>query len=580
MTYTGKVLVIGDDMRSFLATVRSLGRQGIDVHVAPYDFSSPALESRYINQIHALPFYLDGGALWLDAITRLLEEEHFELVIPCDERSLLPLLRHEVQLSKLAVLAIPDAAGMDLFFDKHSTRELARSLDIPVAPGRVLRDADTAQTVVAEVGLPLILKHRKSYAWPELYVRTKTAVVATEAALASWLADSTAPRNDILFEGMCPGFGVGVSILASHGEVLQAFEHHRVRELDGASYYRKSAPLDPIRLDAVARLVKAAAYSGIAMFEFKVDAATGKWVLLEVNARPWGSLPLPVSLGIDFPYQLYRLLAKGETSPALKYREGVHGRNLVPDLWQVRTVAQSLAGSPGKLLRFVGSWLAEFRHLASGHEFHDGFVKDDKRPGVIEFKKFCATVGSNFRSKLTGWHAPLQAGLAARLRAALESGPFPVDILVICDGNICRSPYAALKLQQLLAAAPGKLTIRSAGMLPRNRRPSPQVAIDAAARRGISMAQHRSEYAFDASVNAATIILIFDCVNQRSMLSRYPALQNRIFFLGELLHADGKVVEISDPIGKSAAGFDGTYAQIDTCLQRLADLAQASLRRT
>ena len=580
MRRAGKVLVIGDDMRSFLATVRSLGRQGIDVHVAPYDFSSPALASRYITRTHALPVYLDGGALWLDAVTRLLEQENFELVIPCDERSLLPLLRHEAQLGKLTTLAMPDATGMDLFFDKHSTRELARSLDIPVAAGRILTEADTAQSVAAEVGLPLILKHRKSYAWPELYVRTRTTVVDTETALANWLASSTAPRADILFEKMCPGFGVGVSILASGGKILQAFEHHRVRELDGASYYRKSAPLDPFRLDAVTRLVAAAAYTGIAMFEFKVDAKTDKWILLEVNARPWGSLPLPVSLGVDFPYRLYQLLVKGEITPSVAYREGVHGRNLVPDLWQVRTVAQSLAGSPGRLVRFFGTWLAEFRHLATGREFHDGFVKDDKRPGVIEFKKFCATIGDTVRSKLTGSHAPLPTGLATRLRTALATGPFPVDILVVCDGNICRSPYVELKLKQLLAAAPDRITSRSAGMLPRNRRQSPQVAIDAAARRGVSMTQHRSQYAFDASVNAASIILIFDCVNQRSLLSRYPALHDRIFFLGELLHADGKTVEISDPIGRSAAGFDATYAQIDICLQRLAEVVQANLHHT
>ena len=37
MNAPDKVLVIGDDMRSFLATVRSLGRQGLEVHVAPYD---------------------------------------------------------------------------------------------------------------------------------------------------------------------------------------------------------------------------------------------------------------------------------------------------------------------------------------------------------------------------------------------------------------------------------------------------------------------------------------------------------------------------------------------------------------
>ena len=51
----GKVLVLGDDTRSFLATVRSLGRQGVAVHVAPANFRSPALLSRYIAAVPDQP---------------------------------------------------------------------------------------------------------------------------------------------------------------------------------------------------------------------------------------------------------------------------------------------------------------------------------------------------------------------------------------------------------------------------------------------------------------------------------------------------------------------------------------------
>ena len=39
----GKALVMGDATRGFLATVRSLGRKGIEVHAAPFDFRAPAL---------------------------------------------------------------------------------------------------------------------------------------------------------------------------------------------------------------------------------------------------------------------------------------------------------------------------------------------------------------------------------------------------------------------------------------------------------------------------------------------------------------------------------------------------------
>src|SRR3954470_5483629 len=90
----GKILVLGDDTRSFLAIVRSLGRQGIEVHVAPNNFRSPALRSRYIAAVHEIPPWMEDGAEWLSAIQGLLHAEAYDLIIPCDERAILPLQRN------------------------------------------------------------------------------------------------------------------------------------------------------------------------------------------------------------------------------------------------------------------------------------------------------------------------------------------------------------------------------------------------------------------------------------------------------------------------------------------------------
>src|SRR5450756_568673 len=97
----GKVLVIGDDTRSFLAIVRSLGRRGVEVHAAPTSYTSPALTSRYITRLHYLPHWMGDGHAWLEAVETLLARERFDLVIPCNETALLPLARHRDRLSAL-----------------------------------------------------------------------------------------------------------------------------------------------------------------------------------------------------------------------------------------------------------------------------------------------------------------------------------------------------------------------------------------------------------------------------------------------------------------------------------------------
>src|SRR5215472_1331284 len=103
-----KVLVVGDDTRSFLVIVRSLGRRGITVHAAPANFRSPALRSRYISAIHCLPPWMGDDAGWLGAVERLLRAEHYDLVIPCNESMILPLQRQRAALSQFARLAVPD----------------------------------------------------------------------------------------------------------------------------------------------------------------------------------------------------------------------------------------------------------------------------------------------------------------------------------------------------------------------------------------------------------------------------------------------------------------------------------------
>jgi len=565
MSKPGKALVMGDDTRSFLATVRSLGRKGIEVHAAPFNMRAPALSSKFISQVHFLPYYLDGGADWLAAMQALMLAEHFDIIIPCEERSLLPLYEHQQDLPGKCALAIPSQRSLAAFFDKINTRQLATELGVPVAKGKTFLPTDSAESILAVLTLPIVAKQRKSYSWPDLYVRTSVKVIESSSELDSWLHKQDGRCDDIFFEQMFAGIGLGVSVLCKQGAVLQAFEHHRAHELNGSSYYRKSAPLDDKRLVAVSSMVKAVEYTGIAMFEFKLNEANGEWILLEVNARPWGSMPLPVSVGVDFPHLLYQVLVNDITPAAQAYPANVYGRNLIGDLWQMRTQLQSLAPHRSKQLAHLAQWVAEFGRTLLGREHQDALVLDDLRPGWIELKQFFAEhLGAKFKGA-TG-HGVMQAStLVDKLQTTMFKGGAPVHLVFVCQGNICRSPYAELKAKQLFAAHADKVTFSSAGMLPRNHRPSPPVAIAAAALRGIDMADHVSQHATVSLMREATAVIIFDNINLQSVTSRYPECINKVIFIGGI-SADNPISEVRDPEGTSAASFQEVYSQIDAYL--------------
>lgn len=560
-----RVLLIGDDTRSFLTTLRSLGRQGIEVHVAPYDLGAPALRSKYVSHVHRLPYYLDGGERWLAALEAACAQQKFDLIIPCEERALLPLYRHRDAVEKLCRLAIPDAKGLAALFDKSATRDLAAAAAVPTPRGRLLTAADTCAGLCAEFSLPLVLKPRHSFEWPEIYVRQAATVIQTASQLATWLAANPDHPGRLVVEEYWPGQGAGVSVLCDRGQVLLSFEHHRVSELNGSSYYRRSAAVNQERLNAVAAMTARIGYTGLAMFEFKLNAQSGEWRLLEVNARPWGSLPLPVALGVDFPYALYRLLVEAAPPSHTSYRPGMYGRNFVPDLWQLRSNLHDMQGSAARKVGRLASWLWQFRRVLTGREVQDVWVRDDRAPAIEELRQFMHERLAALRARWRSAFDPAAERL--RLATAVRTGSDPLVILFLCQGNICRSPYAELKLKQSMPAD-AALRIASAGLLPRNSRPSPDAAQAAAGKRGVDLSTHRSRHAFADLASAASLIFIFDDINLRSFMARFPELRDRVFYLSVLGDpAAGR--EIHDPHGHDDHTFSHTYAKIDVCLENL-----------
>jgi hypothetical protein len=162
------------------------------------------------------------------------------------------------------------------------------------------------------------------------------------------------------------------------------------------------------------------------MAEFKVDPAHGRWVFIEVNARFWGSLPLAVAAGANFPLALYQFLVEGRTSFPHGYRKGLYCRNLSLDLeWQLANLGAdrtdpTLATAP--LARVVLETLA---NLVLLRERSDTFTLDDLRPGFAELRQLGGRLGSRltrlFRGKGHGPTAPLPREHGASLRVTPPS---------------------------------------------------------------------------------------------------------------------------------------------------------------
>jgi predicted ATP-grasp superfamily ATP-dependent carboligase len=138
-----------------------------------------------------------------------------------------------------------------------------------------------------------------------------------------------------LIQQRIAGPGIGLFALFDHGELLTAFAHRRLREKPpsgGVSVLCQSVVVDPRLRDEAVRLLGPLGWHGVAMLEYKQDAATGRCFLVEVNGRFWGSLQLAVDAGVDFPYLSYQLAQGRRPEVPRTYRVGVSNRWLLGDL--------------------------------------------------------------------------------------------------------------------------------------------------------------------------------------------------------------------------------------------------------
>jgi protein-tyrosine-phosphatase/predicted ATP-grasp superfamily ATP-dependent carboligase len=567
-----RALVIGDDTRSFLAVVRSLGRAGWEVDAAPFDFSSAALKSRYLRRSHRLPPYSLSATGWAEALRALVAAERYDLVIPCDDRGLIPLQRHAGELGEVA-LALPNPEAMAAFFDKDETRRLAESLGVPVAPGRLVEPSDDAESLAEAFGLPLALKPRASYTLGQAGGKSSVRIVRNVAELDRALAETPA----WLVEGFFRGEGVGLSVLAERGEIRIAFQHRRLHEASetGGSSSRIGEAIDPRMLDAVTAMARATALHGVAMFEFRREPGTGRFILLEVNCRFWGSLPLAIASGADFPAAAAALHTGGALPASGPIRSGLLRKDLGGEYYRVLRQASNASSLPAKAVRAAIGLARLALALPSGRAF-DAFASDDPAPWRRQRAQLVQGVRQALAKRL-----PLVNGRRRRARIALRRLAEGVregrrELVMLCHGNICRSPFAERLMRRRAAEAGLSLEIVSAGTIALAGRTSPEDAVSTARRWDTDLADHRSRFLDVADARAAGAVIVFDDRNVDEL--RRMGLNGDINLL-RLPDLTGRR-EIADPYGHGPDGFARAYREIDEAIDRLvAGLVQSGARR-
>ncbi|HXI02025.1 MAG TPA: low molecular weight protein-tyrosine-phosphatase, partial [Candidatus Saccharimonadales bacterium] len=147
-----------------------------------------------------------------------------------------------------------------------------------------------------------------------------------------------------------------------------------------------------------------------------------------------------------------------------------------------------------------------------------------------------------------------------------------MKILVVCSGNICRSPMAVAVLSDRLRRKGllGAVEVSSAGTLGIEGEPADSFAVEVCAAAGYDISRHRSAAFTEDSAASSDLILVME--EQHARAARAAAPRAEVSLLGAFLPSSLRLEgagEIADPVGGDLEAFEECLSLIERAVEGL-----------
>jgi protein-tyrosine phosphatase len=184
-------------------------------------------------------------------------------------------------------------------------------------------------------------------------------------------------------------------------------------------------------------------------------------------------------------------------------------------------------------------------------------------PGARKVVKRAYDVLRNLPDRLLHRHRHLA------VQRRLSRAQRPWKILVVCHGNVCRSPY----LQAVLQRAFPKVAVTSAGFFGSDRA-VPEISVTLSAKRGLDLSRYRSRPLTQSTVGNPDLVIVMDSYQARQLARMFAINRARIVIAGDLDPLFDASRSITDPWNQSSDVFESSFDRLDRCAATLVSILQ------
>ena len=355
-----KILVVGGLSKSPIAGIRALARAGhqVDAAVLLREGRSSSLLrfcSRYASRKFSLINPLDDEAAFTARLLEIVRGGSYDAILPWTHAPCIAVTRRRAEFAQYTGLALPEYEDFMRVHDKEEMHRYLRDAGFDLPEIYEYTSIDDLRN--QNIRYPVAIKARR-YSGVARGIRYANTPDELERGVRD-LESIRSPNEDMddfshpFVQEYIPGKGHDGLFLFNRGKMRAAVTQvrHETYPLSGGVGITNITTDEPALRDFGRQLLETLNWHGPCQVEVKKDLRDGKYKLMEINPRFWGTVDLSVKAGINFPELTARMAVDGDVPETYDFQVGVRYRFLYPQTFMV--VAQNKGNRLRRLSNLV-----------------------------------------------------------------------------------------------------------------------------------------------------------------------------------------------------------------------------------
>jgi predicted ATP-grasp superfamily ATP-dependent carboligase len=357
------ILVTSAQERFGLAACRSLAGAGYRVGAVADQTPAAAHWSRCCSERHVLVDAKADPDAFVSGLAEIAARKPYAMLLPATDAALLAVSKRRDRLGAVQ-LGLPSHEAVEAATDKVELDRAAREADLPSPATVVCHTHEDGVRAARELGLPLVIKPRRTAFEDGGVVRQRGgSFVADEAALETAVEQFGSPY---LLQSIQHGDVWSAAGVMTPEGVLSLSVARYLRtwpvEAGNVAFAETMAPPDGLR-ERVGRLLGALGWTGLFELEL-IRSPAGTFHAIDLNPRLYGSLAHATLAGAPHAVVFCDWVLGRDPQPVTA-RPGVRYR------WEDAELRHALARLRSGNWRAAARVLRPYRHVAHAHFRHD-----------------------------------------------------------------------------------------------------------------------------------------------------------------------------------------------------------------